>query len=184
MEDLKMKITLEFLNKFNACDGGIKFVEEKGLIRMETVDFIEKLIEFDKLPWANWLTVRVLDKIDRVKYAVFAAEQVIDIFEKEYPDDDAPSKAIDAAKAYIDNPSYAAAEDAYAAAHAVCTCHAVSYAAAHAAYTAGYDAPYVDAAYAIHAAYIAAHAAARATDDKMFKKIIKNGIQLLKEALK
>ena len=190
-----MKITLKFLKKFNACSKGIAFVKKNKLISLEAIDFIEKLIELDKLQWANWLTVRVLCKIDNVKYAVFAAEQVIDIFENKYPNDDRPRKAIESAKAYINNPCDADADtnaacDADAAYDAADATRAATRAAA---YAAAYAAATATAAYAAHiAAYAAARAAARASrraawqdaDGKILIKIIKNGIKLVKEATK
>ena len=180
-----MKITLEFLNKIYACPEDITFVKENKLIGLEVVDFIEKLIELDKLQLASWLTARALSKVDRVRYAVFAAEQVLHIFEEKYLGDDRPRKAIEAARFYINNPSVtasravaAAARDAYDAyAYAAAS---VAYApsrvaaAAHAAYDAAHVADAAHAAYDAYATYDVA-------DDKMFKKIIKNGIKLLKE---
>ena len=47
-----------------------------------------------------------------VELAIFAAELVLPIFEKEYPDDKRPANAIAAAKAYLRNPSSAAGEAA------------------------------------------------------------------------
>lgn len=38
---------------------------------------------------------------DSVKLAIYSAELVIDIFEKQYPDDKRPRLAIEAAKAYL-----------------------------------------------------------------------------------
>ena len=54
-------------------------------------------------------------KEDSVKLAVYAAELVIGIYEKRYPNDDRPRKAIKAAKAYLKNPSDSAANAAYVA---------------------------------------------------------------------
>lgn len=59
----------------------------------------------NKLSWANWLIVRLMKYKQYVKYAVYAAEQVIDIFEKKYPDNKLSRKAIQAAKRCIKNPS-------------------------------------------------------------------------------
>ena len=60
-------------------------------------------------------------------YAIYAAEQVIGIFEKKYPIDKRPRKAIEAAKAYLKRPCAETKKAAYAAAYA-------AYAAAYAAY--------------------------------------------------
>ena len=61
-----------------------------------------------------------------VKYAVFAAEQVIDLFEQKYPDDKRPREAIEAAKKCIDDPSEKnkVAAAAYTAAYAACVAYA------------------------------------------------------------
>src|SRR3972149_2532123 len=65
-----------------------------------------------------------LDTKDRVRYAAFAATQVIGIYEKAYPHDDRPRKAIEAAEKCIahnspENRDYAAsaATDADYASH-------------------------------------------------------------------
>jgi hypothetical protein len=122
------------------------------------------------------LTVNSLnpDKRLSVILAVFFAEGVLPIFEKEYPEDKRPREAVEAAKAWIVNPcretanaaanaaNAASAYAAYAAAHAAhaASAHAAAYAAAHAAHAADADA----AAYAAHAHANAAvtHAAASA----------------------
>ena len=104
-----------------------------------------------------------------VSYAVFAAEQVIDIYEKKYPDDKRPRQAIDAAKACIKNPSVknkAAARAAWAAAWAAAG------AAAGAAEAAG-------AAWAAAGAAAGAAEAAGAAAWAMKEKILKYGIKLL-----
>ncbi len=95
-----MKITLAWLKKNNACEEGIEYCEAKGFIGLPIKEFARKLIKADKLDWANWLIIRILQKPDTVKYAVFAAELVLPIFEKKYPNDDMPRKAIEAAKQY------------------------------------------------------------------------------------
>ena len=147
-----MKITTSFLNDRNACQEGMQWVSDNKLIGMEALPFIDSLMCGDKLDWANWLIVRVMNYKQYVSYAVFSAEQVIDIYEKQYPDDKCPRNAIEAAKKCIDNPNAENKKAADAAADA-------AYAAAAAAYAA--DA--ADAAYAA-AAYAAAAAAADAAD--------------------
>ena len=194
-----MKITLKLLQNLNACGGGIEFVTENKLIGLEDKPFIEKLISLKRLDYANWLTVRILNNIDKVRYAVFAAEQVIDIFEKKYTEDDRPRKAILAAKNYIENPCDENKDAAYAAACAAT--YAAAYAAGAAANAAGAaayaaaDAAANAAAYAAAntAAYAAAYAAANAADAAanaadagaaLLIKIIRYGIELIKEVEK
>lgn len=54
-------------------------------------------------------------KEDSVQLAVFAAELVLFLYEKQYPDDDRPRKAIEAARTYLKNPNSAAYRAANAA---------------------------------------------------------------------
>jgi hypothetical protein len=185
-----MIITKQWLEKKGACPEGIKWLEDKK------ADFagdllVRLLIKEDKLDWANWLIVRIMDYKQRVSYAVYAAEQVIKIYEKEYPDDKRPRKAIEAAKKCIDNPSkenknaaYAAADAAYAA-YATYAAYAAADAAADTAAHAAADAAY--AAYATYAAAYAAYAAyatadaAYAAEDNLKKKILEYGLKLLEK---
>jgi len=106
----------------------------------------------------------------RVAFAALCAEAVIDIYNAEYPSEDAPRRAIMEAKAWLANPSIETA------ARAVSAADAASYAANSATYAASYAASYAaDAAsYAARAASgratstravsLAARAVARATD--------------------
>jgi hypothetical protein len=149
----------------------------------------------------NWVIAHRLplkDKVkyrlplkDKVKYAIFAARSVLDIYEREYPDDMRPREAIEAAEAYIATPSADAAAHAadtsgesYSAAYsatreALCT-------AAHAAAAAGGAASTAHASYIpYYTAYFSARAVSRAgyaacANTKV--KILKYGIELLKEA--
>ena len=102
--------------------------------------------------------VGVLDKPTCVLLAADFAERVLPIFEAKYPADDRPCKAIEAARAWAENPTAGAAANAYAA-------YAAAYAAgaaanAYAAYAAVYAAN--AAANAAYAAAYAANAAAYA----------------------
>ena len=151
-----MKITKEWLKEKGACDSGFEwFIKQK---ETDGVEVVKKLITENKLLWANWLIVRIMDYKQYVSYAVFAAEQVIDIYEKRYPKDKRPRQAIEAAKKCIEDPSEENKKAAAAAAAA----------AAYAAADAAADA----------AAYAAAYAAADAY--KMKIKILEYGLKLLK----
>ena len=121
-----MKLTLEWLKEKGACSEGVKWF--MGQKESEDKSVLESLISSDHLNWANWFIVRLMGKLNQVRYAVYAAEQVISMFEKKYPNDKRPRKAIEAAKAWIKNPTEknrvvaasaadaAADADAYAAA--------------------------------------------------------------------
>ena len=98
-----MKITLKFLENKNACQEGIDWAIKNNLIGLDGASVVKKLIKQDKLDWANWLIVRVMKRKQQIQYAIYAAEQVLDIFEKEYPDDKRPREAIGAAKKVLKN---------------------------------------------------------------------------------
>ena len=152
-------VTKEFLQKHDACNSGMEWVIENKLIGLTPKEFIDKLMTSGKFSWANWLIVRLMNKKQKVMYAIFAAEQVLHIFEERYKNDLRPRKAVEAAKAYLKNPSKKTKQDAYAAAHAATAARAAAHAASAAAYA--YATAYAAAADA-HAAAAAADAAADA----------------------
>jgi len=117
-------LTLEKLNELKACEEGVKWFSNQKETFLDKVCYA--LIEDNRFSWANWLIVRCMTKKQRVQYKVFAAEQVIHIFEKKYPEDKRPREAIEATKAWVLNPNAAAA--AY-----VATVDAVAATAAYAA---------------------------------------------------
>ena len=167
-----MKLTKEWLQEKSACSEGMKWFLSHKLKTVEGVT--KKLIEEDRLDWANWLLSRAMSHPQQIQYAIFSAEQVINIYEKQYPKDDRPRKAIEAAKAYLNKPTeenkaaaYAADAAAHVAAYAAdAAAYAAADAAAHAAHAAHATAYAADAAAdAAHAAYAAADAAAHAAAD-------------------
>jgi hypothetical protein len=178
-----MKITVEWLKKKGACEEGKEWWAKKS--ESDVFKVIKALKKEKQYHWANWLLSRTFTKPQAVEYAIFAAEQVIDIFEKKYPDDKKPRLAIEAAKTWLKEPTEAnrkAAADAYADAYAY-----DADAAAYAAYAAAdaYDAAaaYDAYAYAAYAAYAAA-AYAAAEKEKIQLKIIDFGVSILKREKK
>src|ERR1035437_5965803 len=164
----KMKLTKKWLKEKKACTEGYKYAVD-NLIGLSEIEVVKKLIEDKKLNWANWFIVRVMYYKQYVSYAVFAAEQVIDIFEKKYPEDKRPRLAIEAAKKCIKDPSDKNKKAAAAA-------NAAAAAAAAAAYAYAYA--------AADAAAAAADAADDAADDDAYAnamriKILEYGITLL-----
>lgn len=96
-----MNITEKWLGEKCACLDGVKWFKaekERGAIKV-----IQKLMIENRFPWANWLIVRVMARKQYLAYAIFAAEQVIDIYEKKYPNNKMPRQAIEAAKAVLEN---------------------------------------------------------------------------------
>jgi hypothetical protein len=178
-----MKISIKWLEEINACYDGIswfkKQFKKQKAAEIEGLDVVEKLIDEKRLPWANWLIVRLMTRKQKVQYAVFAAEQVINLFEKKYPDDKRPRKAIEAAKTWISDPSEENRRAADAAADAYAAYAAYADADAYAAYAA-YAAATADATYAAYAATAAAAAYAAAAADAMRVKILEHGIKLLR----
>jgi glutamine synthetase adenylyltransferase len=185
-------ITIEWLKSKDACHDGLDWFAKQNK-EFELVELIDLLIKENQLEWANWLIVRVMDYSQYVSYAVYAAEQVIDIFEKKYPDDKHPREAIEAAKKCIKNPSDENKKKAYSAARAAYGASSAAYSAARVADWAAYNAARAaywvacaasaadSAACAASAADSAACAAKATANAKILKKILKYGIELLRE---
>jgi len=198
-----MEISLDWLKEVSACSEGKDwFAAQK---ETDGVKVLKKLLKEDHWDWANWTIYRMFTKEQKIQYAIFAAEQVISIFEKKYPDDKRPREAIKAARAYLKDPSeknkkatyaaanaanaatyaanaatYAAANAANAAANAAyAAANAAAYAAANAANAAANAAAYAAANAATYAAANAAANAANAANAAMKKKIIEYGISLV-----
>ena len=159
-----MKITQEWLDKWDACEPGQKWFwaqEKRDHLRV-----VEKLIKEKRLGWANWVIVRGMTRKHFLAYAIYAARQVLDIFEKKYPGDNRPRAAIEAAETCLkkDTPGNRAAAGAAGAAGAARE-------AVWAAWAAGA---------AVGAAALAAWAAGAAAGVKMQLKILFYGLKLLK----
>ena len=97
-----MNLTEEWRKKNKACPDGVKWWKDQK--EKDAIKIVLKLADHN-YPWANWLLVRLMTHKQKVQYAVFAAEQVIEIYEKKYPEDDRPRKAIEVAKEFIKDPS-------------------------------------------------------------------------------
>ena len=167
-----MKISIKWLEKNGACSEGKEWFQNQQ--ETDGVLVIKKLIGEKQYNWANWTIVRLMTHKQKVQYAVYAAEQVIEIFEKKYQNDKRPREAIEAAKAYLKDPSD---KNKNAAANAANAAYAAAY-SAYSAYSA--DAAYSAYAAANAAAYDAAYTAAKRKELKI--KIINNGIMILKSS--
>jgi hypothetical protein len=137
----------------------------------------------DKQCWSEMRVVRAYEwtKPDSVAMAIYAAELVIGEYEKLYPDDKRPRQAIEAAKAWLNDPT----EENRQAASAASSASASAYFAAYAASAAYAAASASSAAYAAAAAYASsASAASDAADAAMLDKVeawIQEHISTLKE---
>jgi len=157
-----MKISTEWLEKVEACPEARKWFQNQT--ETDAVKVARKLIGSRRLDWCNWGLSRALDQKNKIRYAVFAAEQVIDLFERQYPDDKRARKAIAAAKKVLklDTPKSRAAAASAAAAAAYAASSAAAFSAAAAAYAASSAAVAAASSAAAAAAYAASSAAVAA----------------------
>ena len=169
-----MKITLDWLEEHHACLEGIDWFEAQS--ETDGVALVKKLVAEKRHGWAQWLIVLIMTRPQYLDYALFAAEQVLPIYEQQYPGDDKPRLAINAARKCIANDTPANRDAAGAAARA-------AGAAARAAGAAAWAAR--DAAWAARAAAGAAGAAAGAAGaaarDAMHETILNHGLEVLTE---
>ena len=134
--------------KLDMCTSGlhasVRAIDAMRYVDCEILALVEvrgkHLKQDDKQCWSEMRVVKAYrwEKPDSVAMAIYSAELVIGEYEKRYPDDKRPRRAIEAAKAWLENPTEenrAAANAAYAAASAASAANA-AYAAANAAYTA------------------------------------------------
>jgi hypothetical protein len=200
MEGYYMKITKRWLEKKYACSEAVQYLKDEKLIGENSVDLVKRSIKLgEHLDWAGWMIVRTMKKEQYLAYAIYAAEQVLHIFEKKYPGDRRPREAIRATKRYLKEPTSKNKEAAYAASTAAYAAYAAADAAGYAAYAAAgyaayayaadaaagaaaYAAAYAADAAAGAAAYAAAYAAAGAAARKEMQiKILKYSLRLLRK---
>ncbi len=182
-----MKISVEWLTERKACAEAVeKFREQE---ETDSIKLIKKMIKKKHLDWASWLITRTMSRPQCLAYAIYSAEQVIDIFKKKYPDDKRPQNALVAAKAVLKNDNEktrAAAEAAGAAIWAAWTAEVAGAAiwavwTAEAAWTAARAAgAAAGVVWTAEAAWAAARAAGAAAGAAMQIKILKYGLKLLR----
>ena len=149
-----MKFTKEQLMQHSPCADGLAFAKSCDF------DFSKIWNNCERGDWLIWLLRNSgnIDKPTAVKIAIACAEHVLAIFEKKYPNNKRSRKAIEAAIAWVKNPTEENRQAAAAAADAADAAYA-----AYAAYAAAdADADAADATYAAYATYAAAYAAADA----------------------
>jgi len=160
-----MNITKEEIKKLSPCSDGYQWFIDHG-----SPDLTKTLLDINKVNpgWARWLYAKLMNGKQRKQFTIYAAKEVLHIFEAEYPNDDRPRLAIEAAKRALESNTPAnreaardAADAAYAAVAAgvVCTVYVACAAAdaADAVRPTSYCA--ANAAYAAYAAYAAFYAA-------------------------
>jgi len=170
-----MKITKEKIKKLEPCLDGYQWYVRHG-----SPDLLETLLDVNKVnpEWAAWLYIRLMSEKQRKQFAIYAAEQVLHIFEASHPDDKRPRLAIAAAKKALKSNTKANRDAAYGAACAA-ACAGAASALAAADYAApdvaGYGAPdaagadlSLAASYAASAASYAAGAGYTAANSTAF----------------
>ena len=102
-----MTLTWPDVLKHSPCSEAVEWgkVAFDGKESVETVELFERLIRDERLDWANWMIVRCMGYKRCVSYAVFAAEQVVWIYEKQYPEDSRPREAIETARRCVEDPT-------------------------------------------------------------------------------
>jgi len=171
-----MNKDIERIKSWNPCTERLVWAEKQSSLKKV----------WDKCEDASWLfficqaeKALNLKKEQSVAIAIAIANRVLDKYEAVCPDDKRPRKAIEAAQAWLDNPtkenvaaayvaSDAAYDAAYTAANAACVAVRAAVRAAAAAYAAAAraaNAAAADAAYAAYAANAAAYAANAAASD-------------------
>jgi hypothetical protein len=191
-----MNMTVAKLTKLNACPEGIQYFKDHKFKTVEqAITEILKTNHSQRLSWSNWLISYSLSKMNCTRYAIYAAEQVIDIVEKEYPEDKRPREAIQAVKRYLKNPSKENKEKcevvdaaSWATAKVATINNVATWYASWVAIAAAWTVNMADVAsrvkYTANAAIWAANAnwatIVISNKDKMLEKIIKYGVKLLK----
>ncbi len=94
-------ITKNLLKKHNASKDAVTWVLEQKDKSIKSL--FKQGIKDNKLDYLNWGLCRTFNRKQRIQYAVYAAKQVLPIFEKKYPTDTRPRQAIKAAIECINN---------------------------------------------------------------------------------
>src|SRR5579871_1002228 len=97
-----MNITTKQLTALGACSEGIAFVKKQKDKSLRSL--VGKALDVNPA-WIHWLLPRLMTHPQRVLYAVHSAELCLAEFEKKFPKGDRPRKAIEAAKAFVLNPT-------------------------------------------------------------------------------
>ena len=98
-----IKITKKWLKSNRIRWSNYDVFNNLNLVNLYLDDVVKKLIELKKYDTANWLFAYSLTKVNRLKYAVNAAELVLPLFEKEYPNNYSPRKAVSYTKMWIES---------------------------------------------------------------------------------
>jgi len=195
----KKNTVIKKLEKARACSDGIDWLKEQKETDLKKLAL--KAIEENHTHWVNWAIVKIMTYKQYVSYAIYATKQVLDIYEKKYPNDKRLRDAIKAAEKCIKNPTRKNKDAAEAARAAALAAEATGAAWAVAKTAGAAWAAAETTAWAAEAAWAAAETAVEATEamgsarakeaveaaaeaagaakKEMQIKIVKNGFKLL-----
>ncbi len=94
-----IEITLRQLQKMKACDEGKQWFIDHNITAVKPL--VTALLQDEKDNYARWLISRLMTHPQKAKWAIYSAKQVLKLFEKKYPKDLRPRKAIKAAKDFL-----------------------------------------------------------------------------------
>ena len=105
-------ISMKWAEDNHACQEAREWFRRalNGREAIDVPELFSLLRQVDRIDWANWLVVRLMTHDQQIMYAIYAAEQVIEIYEARYPNDTRPRNAIQAAKVKNQPPDLTAGE--------------------------------------------------------------------------
>ena len=167
-----MKITLEWLREKNACGEGTQWFLSQTESEHQAV--IKALIKEGQYNWANWTLTNLMTHKQNVQYSCYAAKQSLYTFEKLYPTDKRPRKAISAAIKWANNPTDANRSAAESAARSAWSAAESAWSAARSAAWSAEESAWL----ARSTAESAARSAAGSAWSAAWKKVLKYGLRL------
>lgn len=136
-------ITYRWLKSQGASQEYLDWFNDYNQEGLSYKEVINNLMKINGFYWGNWLIVRLLDIPSRQKYAIYAAELVLQHYVNKNPDDKRIREAIEAVKGYLVGKSgvdelkknnhiiaatfYAAADNCSAVYAAACNARAADY---------------------------------------------------------
>jgi immunity protein 5 of polymorphic toxin system len=102
---MTLTTTLQQLKEHNACESGLETLAQSLPNHSDTTPIpLSHILESNGLGHAIW-ALRTQDKKYAVMFAVECAERVLHIFEREFPTDDRPRKALEATRNWLADPA-------------------------------------------------------------------------------
>jgi hypothetical protein len=108
-----MRITVRELETLGACKEAINWMRKQK--KRDHTTLFKKALKVSP-GWLNWYLTQLFTKPQAVMYSIHAAKQVLNNYEKVYPNDKRPREAIEAAENWVKNPIESAESAAWFAA--------------------------------------------------------------------